>query len=124
MKVKQLIDAIPALQKVAQQEFQISTLRRVRSLMEIVDAELGTFYSARDELLAKFGVEVSPSKWEIPADKIDLYNEQLEFLVNRETVAIPEVEISEDEPIRLSYTDLCKLQGFLTIQEGGDTQWH
>ena len=87
MKLRKIVEATPALREIANQRLPMKTLYKVTCLIREVQPH--KFNSAMTELL------------DIDVD------------VNIEPVLIP---VSEAENLKLSYNDICAMEGFIEIE--------
>jgi hypothetical protein len=119
MKIVQVVNAIPALQKLTTQELSIKKLYKISKLLDNLEAEIVFYYKQRDKILAQYcdivGNQYMPRKED--EDKLEvalkeLLDTDIEYEVN-------EVVLGDNEDIKLSYQDLVMLKGFVRI-EGED----
>lgn len=117
MKMKELVDALPSINKIANQELSSPTLYRVNKLLGKFDEELKFYDKRRMELIDKYceklDGKVTPKKE--TAEEFEAAMREL-LGVEVDVGGVKMVEIPEDENIRLSYADLCVLEGFITIK--------
>lgn len=118
MKMKTLVDAIPALQKLAKQELTIKTLYRVSKLLSKLDDELAIYSKTRESLIQNYCVVENGTV--IPKEEsIDEFNEKFIELLEFEIDSLGElpIEIPLEEKITLSYNDLNLIKAFIVIKE-------
>lgn len=115
MKLIQLVNALPSLQKLAGYELTLQKLYNIKKLMGRLDSELAFYYEQREKILLKHG-EIHGNQY-IPRDgELDKANAKLDELLNTEIEGeIKEVVLTLDENIKLSYNDLVALEGFVRI---------
>lgn len=117
MKMRQVIDATPSLQKLAGQELTAKTLYRIQKLFGNLEAEITFYNEQRNKILAQYcdivGNQYVPRK----EDEAKLNAEMGELLNIDIECEIKEVVIGDNENIRLSYNDLVQLKGFVRIGE-------
>ena len=119
MKLIQVVNALPSLQKLAGQDLSIKKLYKVSKLLGNLENEVAFFNAQRNKILAQYcdivGNQYVPRK-ENEAELNAKINELLDTDIECEVV---EVAIGTDEDVKLSYNDLIVLQGFVRI-EGED----
>ena len=119
MKIKQVVDALSALQKLAGQDLSIKKLYKISKLLGNLEKEIAFFNEQKSKLFAKYcdvvGNQYVPKK-ETEAQFSQEFNELLDTDIECD---IKEVVIGDDENIKLSYNDLVALNGFVRI-EGDD----
>lgn len=116
MKIIQVVNAFPALQKLAGQELTTKNLYKISKLFGNLEREIAFYNEQRNKILAKYcdivGNQYVPRK----EDEAKL-NAELDELLNIEIECeIKEVVIGLDEDIKLSYSDLMALQGLVRIE--------
>ena len=117
MKIRELVDAVPSIRKISAQDLRAKTLYRVSLLLDRFDGELKSYDDVREKLIAKYcdrkGDRVVPR-----AECAEEFErEMLELLdTDIDMEGVKPVEIPADEDVRLSYTDLRLLDGFVTIK--------
>ena len=117
MKIVQVVDALPSLQKLAAQDLSIKILYKVSKLLGNLDNEIAFYTEKRNQILSQYcdivGNQYVPRK----KDEAKLNNEIKELLDIDIECDIKEVVIGCDEDIKLSYNDLMTLRGFVRIEE-------
>lgn len=119
MKIKQVVEALPSLQKLAGQDLSIKKLYRISKLLGNLEKEIAFFNEQKSKLLTKYcdvvGNQYVP-RTETEAQFAQEFNELLDTDIECE---IREVVISDNEDVKLSYNDLVALSGLVRI-EGDD----
>ena len=119
MKIVQVVDALPSLQKLAGQDLSIKKLYKISKLLGNLDNEVAFYNEQRSKILAKYcdieGNQYKPRE----KDMVKLNTEMGELLDTEIECEINEVVIDTDEDIKLSYNDLLALKDFVRI-EGED----
>ena len=114
MKMGKLVEALPALQKLAAAELTPKTLYWVSKLMSKIDKELAFFNEQRDKALAELGTEIETGKWKIDPDKRSVFEERMTELANIEIdETLKVVKLPMTENVSLSYNDLRSLEGLV-----------
>lgn len=117
MKMKNLVDAVPSIQKIAKQDLRAKTLYRVSRLLNRFESELKSYDSVREKLIEKY-CEVIDGKIVPKKESLAEFEKEMFELLETEidTSGTEIVEIPADEDIRLSYADLCLLEEFIKIK--------
>ena len=116
MKFKQIIDALPALKKLAGQELTIKKLYKVSKLMGNLENEIAFYDAQRSKIMSQYCDVVGNQYVPREADMAKLNAEIGELLDTDIECEVNEVVIGDDENIKLSYQDLVMLQGFVRIE--------
>ncbi len=123
MKMGKLVEALPALQKLAAAELTPKTLYWVSKLMSKIDKELAFFNEQRMKALSELGTEVEPDKWKIDPEKRSVFEERMTELANidvDETFKVVKLPMSEN--VSLSYNDLRSLEGLVELDFVEETE--
>lgn len=124
MKIRTLVDALPSIRKIAEQDLHAKTLYRVSLLLDRFDGELKAYDSTREKLIEKYCDRKKDGKViPRPDCAADFEREMLELLdaeIDMEGIKVVEIPSSED--IRISYTDLCTLKEFIEIKFEEDAE--
>ena len=117
MKMKNLVDAVPSIRKIATQDLRAKTLYRVSLLLDRFDGELKAYDETKNKLIEKY-CNVTDGKVTPKADcAADFERELLELLdMEIDMKGVKPVEIPADEDVRLSYSDLSLLGEFIKIK--------
>lgn len=119
MKIIQILEAHPSLQKFAAQDLSIKTLYKVSKLLRKLDEELAFYNEQRNKILAQY-CDIVENRYVPRENDVQKLNDEIQELTNVEIdCEINEVVIGCDEDIKLSYNDLIALEGFVRI-EGED----
>lgn len=117
MKMIQVVNALPALQKLAAQEFTLQKLYNIKKLMGKLDEELTFYNEQRSKIYEKYSDIVGNQYVPREGDTAKL-NEELSELLNMDIEGVTnEVVLGVNEDIKLSYNDLVALEGFVRIEE-------
>ena len=118
MKMKTLVDAVPALRKLSAQDMALSTLHRLHILIGNATPHLQFYDEKRNEILKKYCTEEGGKLVPIPDKKSAL---------EKDICALLDVDIDDIEPIsianeavKLSYADYIALNGIISF--GGDRE--
>jgi hypothetical protein len=117
MKIIQVVNALPALQKLAKQDMSLKKLYKISKLLGNLDSEIAFYNEQRGKILAKH-CDIVGNQYVPRAEDEAALNAELNELLNTEIDAeIVEVVIGCDENIKLSYNDLMAMEGFVRIEE-------
>ena len=117
MKMRNLVDAIPSIRKIANQDLRARTLYRVSLLLDRFEGELKTYDEVRGKLIARYCDTVDGKVIPKKETAAEFEAEMLELLdAEVDTNGLKIVEIPADEDIRISYTDLSLLGEFIKIK--------
>lgn len=117
MKIKNIVEAIQSLQKIASSNVSLQTLYSVNKLMKKVEEELEFFEKERINILEKYGKRVDNDRYKIEENSKAAYDNAMTELLDVEVKSnIEEITLPVSENIQLSYNDLKALEGFVKIQ--------
>jgi hypothetical protein len=119
MKIIQVVDALPSLQKLAEQELTTKTLYKIQKLFGNLEPEVAFYNEQRNKLLAQYCDSIGNQYVPKNGKEVELNTKLGELLDIEIESDIKEVAIGLDENIKLSYNDLVVLKGFVRI-EGED----
>lgn len=121
MKIKKLLDAVPALRKIAAQDLSLKTLYTLSKTIGKIENELGLYEVQRQKLISQY-CDRHESGFTVKnefKDEFSLkFSELLDFEVDMENVK--PVKIPYDEKITLSYNDLVALGDFIVLESEDD----
>jgi len=121
MKLVNVVNALPALQKLANEDLTIKTLYKVKKLMERLDKEIAFYNSERNKAIEELCQKEDETKYIIPDENRDLLNKRLMDLSDIDIdPPIDALQISTDEKIRLSYNDIKALAGIIELSDSDD----
>ena len=123
MKLGKIINALPALQKLAGENLTVKTLYRINKLMRRLDKEIDFFNAERNKAIEELCEKDEGTKYKIPEKNREALSQRLVSLSDIDVE--PEIEplkISVDEDIKLSYNDLKALEGIIEIYDPEETQ--
>ena len=116
MKIVQVVNALPSLQKLAGQELSTKNLYKISKLFGNLESEIAFYNEQKSKILAKYcdvvGNQYVPQK----ENEANLNKELGELLEIEIESDIKEVVLDINENIKLSYNDLVALQGFIRIE--------
>ena len=117
MKIVQVVNALPSLQKLAKQDMSLEKLYKISKLLSKLDDELAFYNEQRSKIVAQY-CDVVDGHYVPRKDENDKLTVAMNELLNLEIQCeIQEVAIGANEDIKLSYNDLMALQEFIRIEE-------
>ena len=120
MKIVQIVDALPSLQKLAKQDLSIKKLYQISKLMSKLDTELAFYNERRNQICTQY-CDVVDGKYVVREVDEDKFNMAMSELLNLDVQCdIVEVAIDVSENIKLSYNDIVALKGFVSIESFED----
>jgi hypothetical protein len=115
MKIGQIVEALPSLQKLAGQELTIKKLYKISKLMGKLNEELAFYNEQKAKILAKY-CDVVDNRYVPREEEVEKLNAEMGELLGTEIeYEVQEVVLDLDEDVKLSYNDLVQLQGFVRI---------
>lgn len=116
MKIRQIVEALPSLQKLAEQDLSIKNLYRVSKLLSNLDSEIAFYNEQRNKILTKY-CDVVNNQYVPRKENEERLNIELGELLDTDIeYDVKEVSIGDNENIKLSYKDLVMLSGFVRIE--------
>lgn len=116
MKMRNLVDAVPSIRKIANQDLSAKTLYRVSLLLDRFEGQLKAYDETRAKLIDKYCETVDGKIIPKNGAKADFEREMLDLLdMELDMADVKLVEIPSEEDIHLSYVDLNNLKEFITI---------
>lgn len=119
MKIVQVVNALPALQKLATQDISIKKLYKISKLLGNLEDEIAFYNDQREKILGKYCDVVNNQYVPKKENEEDIHRELNELFETEIECEVQEVVIGDNENIKLSYNDLVLLRGFIRI-EGDD----
>ncbi len=117
MKMKELVDALPSIRKIANQDLSAKTLYTLSLLLDRFESELKAYDETRCKLIEKYCETIDGKnipKKETLAEFEKEMQELLDIEINMAN--INPVEIPACEEFKISYADLCCMNGFIKIK--------
>lgn len=125
MTIKNIVDALPAIRKIANQDLSMPTLYKVKMLMDKLDVQYRFYDEGRSKIITKYCDERDGKYVPRETEKEELEKGMREILaVEIDAKEIKPVTIPATENLKLSYADLSTLDGLIKInfdEENGDT---
>ena len=117
MKMKTLVDAVPSIKKIANEELPMGTLYKVKRILDKLESHLAFYDEKRQSILEKY-CDVEDGRY-VPKEECAerLENEMRELLdVELDMEGIQKLKLKADDSMRLSYADLCALKEFIEFE--------
>ena len=116
MKIKQVVEALPSLQKLAGQDLSIKKLYKVSKLLGNLENEVAFYDKQRSKILSQY-CDIEGNQYVPRKEDMEKLNAELGELLDTDIECeIKEVIIDIDEDVKLSYNDLVALKGFVRIE--------
>lgn len=116
MKLGTIVNALPALKKIAGENLTIKTLYKVSMLMKTIDKELEFYNTERNKIIEELCKKDEGTRFIIPKENRDEVDKRIKELSDIDIdPAIEPIKISTAEKICLSYNDLCALDGIIEL---------
>ena len=116
MKIVQVVEALPSLQKLAGQDLSIKKLYKISKLLGNLENEIAFYNEQRNKILAKY-CDIVGNQYVPREENVEKLNVEMKELLDTEIeYEVKEVIIDTDENIKLSYNDLVQLKGFVRIE--------
>ena len=117
MIMKTLVDALPSIRKIAGQELSMKTLYRVKRLLDKLEAHLRIYDEQRTKIMERCCVVEDGRYVPKPGMAETLESDMRELLdVEVDMDGIQAIRLPAEEDLRLSYADLCALDGLVEIE--------
>ena len=114
MKIMQVVNALPSLQKLARCELSLPKLYKISKLLGNLESEIAFYNEQRNKILEKY-CDIVGNQY-VPRDEEQL-NIEISELLNMEIDSqISEVTLSLDDDVKLSYNDLMAMSGFVRLE--------
>ena len=118
MKLGQIFQARPALNKLAEKELSPKYLYKVSKMLAKVNKELQFIDENRNKLIQELGYEVKEGEWKVKDENLQEFIKRFNEILDIDSETdITVVQIPTTENIRLSFKDLDLLNGFIELQE-------
>jgi hypothetical protein len=116
MKIIQVVEALPSLQKLAGQDLSIKKLYKVSKLLGNLENEIAFYNTQRGKIMSKY-CDVVDNQYSPREEDMGKLNAELGELLDTDIeYEVKEVAIGIDEDVKLSYNDLVALKGFVRIE--------
>jgi hypothetical protein len=117
MKMMQVVNALPALQKLAECELSLKVLYKIKRLLGNLETEIAFYNEQRRKILEKH-CDVVDDQYVPREDEMNALNAELNELFDMDIgCEIEQVALGVGEDVKLSYNDLLMLNGFISLEE-------
>lgn len=116
MKIKNIVNALPSLQKLAAVELPCRVLYKINKLMDSLESELKFYNKQRDQIFQKYNVQMENGNLKLQGNDIEAFEREFNELLNLEVEDIKSIDVPADDNIKLSYNDVKALEGIINIQ--------
>ena len=117
MKFKQIVEALPSLQKLAKQDLSIKKLYKISKLLGSLEQEIAFYNTQRNKIFAQHCDIVGNQYVTRPGEEEVLNAEIGELLDTDVECDVHEVTLGIEEDVKLSYNDLVALSGIVSLTE-------
>lgn len=123
IKLRKIVIAIPALQKLSSVDLSLKKLYWVNKLINELENELKFYHESRQKIIEKYKESQTGNKIKIRDDCVTLFNQEINELLDMEVeVKFTVPEIPDTEEIKLSRDDIIALEGFVKIRFEDDLE--
>lgn len=120
MTIRQIVKAMPSLQKIVGYELSVSQLYYAKKLINAVNNELDFYYSWRRDMIDRH-CEKDGDKLKYKDGTGNAFNGELQELLDLEVdLNVKPLVLSERDDIRLTLCDMDALEGLVEIKIEGD----
>ena len=116
MKIKNIVNALPSLQKFTTVELPCRILYKINKLMDRLESELKFYNKQRTQIFEKYNIQVEDGNLRLNEDDVEAFEKELNELLDLEVEDIKPIDLPADDNIRLSYNDIKALEGIINIQ--------
>jgi len=124
MKLGEIINVIPSLNKVLDSDLSLPVLNRVEKIADALERDVKFFNDERVKIIQKYNGIINGDVLTIPKENIDNFNTDITELFNVDVdVDFKHLVINGDvENIKMKHIDRQQLKSFITIKftEGDD----
>ena len=118
MKLYEIINAIPALNKLGNSDMKISEAYKLQKLLTAIQTEINFFNKNQLKIIEENGVIKDSGEFIIDEDKREIYAEAMDELAQTDVeVVFSKMRISVTEKIQISANDIGTLTPFAEFTE-------
>ena len=119
MKLEEIVNAYPALSKLAGQDLPLPILYRFSKILAALEPEINFFMVQKEKLFEEFGV-IEDGCYTILPENMEIFTGKMQALAEVETEIDPEsiglpLELPLIDRVSLSYNDLQFLENFVKL---------
>lgn len=115
MKIIQVVNALPALQKLAGQDLSIKKLYKISKLLGSLEEEIAFYNEQRQKILGQY-CDIVGNQYVPRAEDEAKMNAEMSELLETDIDEVQEVIIGDDENVKLSYNDIVLLDSFIKLE--------
>jgi nitric oxide synthase oxygenase domain/subunit len=113
--IKQLLEVLPVLSKMADFKMPAKTAFKVYKLIKAISSETDNFFKVRNELVQKYGIENENGIWQVTAENMSVFRDEVSVLVDFEVeISFSHFSIADFDEVILTPKELFILEPFLT----------
>lgn len=117
MKFKQIVEALPSLQKLAKQDLSIKKLYKISKLLGSLEQEIAFYNTQRNKIFEQH-CDIVGDQYVARAGEEEALNTEIGELLDTEVECdVQEVTLDIEEDVKLSYNDLVALSGIVSLTE-------
>jgi hypothetical protein len=117
MKMVNIVNAQPALEKIASVDLPLKLLYSLKKLMEKLEREMRFFNEERDKLIMKYGEQEDDGAYRIPAENVADFQREANELGDIDVEwDVPPIVLPLMDGLELSYKELKTLEGFIELR--------
>lgn len=117
MKMVNIVNAQPALEKIASVDLPLKLLYSLKKLMEKLEREMRFFNEERDKLIMKYGEQEDDGAYRIPAENVVNFQREANELGDIDVEwDVPPIVLPLLDGLELSYKELKTLEGFIELR--------
>ena len=118
MKLYEIINAIPALNKLGDADMKISEAYKLQKLLSSVQIEIDFFNKNQVKIIEENGVIKESGEFIIDEDKREIYAKTMDELAQTEVeIVFTKMKVAVSENIQMSANDVANLAPFVEFLE-------
>lgn len=116
MKMGEIVTALPALRKLADEKLTLKTLYQVSHTMSVLDNEIAFYNQERFKIIESLGNNIEGDKWKIPEENRAEFEARMDELINLEIESeIKPIMLPTSENLTMSFNEIKTLEGFVIL---------
>jgi len=118
MTLSQVINAVPALNKVSSTPISLFLSYKVKKLLNTIQGDVDFFNEKQQELVEKYGYIKDDNSYVIDEDKKQVFQIEMNELAQMQVdIQVEKIALPIDSPIELSVIEIGSLEPFITFVE-------
>ena len=119
MKLYEIVNAVPALNKLGSSDMKLSEAYKLQKLLTTIQVEIDFFNKNQLKIIEENGVIQDSGEFVIDQDKRVIYSNFMDELSQTDVeTAFTKIKLSLNENIQLSANDITVLTPFVEFMEG------